>query len=197
MNLLRKTRLILGIILALILLSACQFSDKVVDSPYESDELKEVANIQEEIEEVVCEIEKIEKEVDGNSMVPLIQNGARVILLQNYYRCGNPVEVGDFVAYSFAGEKHPLIKVIQATSADEVEIKANNLYINGAILKNSAGTLYTFSESESNMLNIYIRNKHIPQNSYFVFGDNTGISTDSRKFGAVSAEDFLGKFEIN
>jgi hypothetical protein len=44
------------------------------------------------------------------------------------------------------------------------------------------------------MLSLYIRDGRIPKDSFFIFGDNVVESTDSRKFGAVAASDFLGKF---
>ncbi|MCK5848027.1 MAG: signal peptidase I, partial [Caldisericia bacterium] len=80
-------------------------------------------------------------------------------------------------------------------SSDEIELAGSKLSVNGEVLKNSMGQEYRFSKGELNMLKLYIKDKHIPKDTFFLFGDNVSVSTDSRKFGAVSANDFLGKFE--
>jgi len=43
-------------------------------------------------------------------------------------------------------------------------------------------------------LSMYIKGDKLVEDAYFIFGDNINISTDSRKFGAVSRKDFFGKF---
>ena len=141
-----------------------------------------------------CQINQLEKIVNGNSMTPLLKNGGTVILLENYYRCGNHVKNNDLIAYNYAGSENPLIKKVRATDADIIEIVGNKLKINSEILKNSAGEEYIFSLRELKMLQLYIKNSHIPKDSFLIFGDNIHISTDSRRFGAVSASNFLGKF---
>ena len=140
------------------------------------------------------QINKLEKIVNGNSMAPLLKNGDTVILLENYYRCGNHVKNNDLIAYNYTGSENPLIKRVRATDTDIIEIAGNKLKINSEILKNSAEEEYIFSLRELKMLQLYIKNSHIPKDSFLIFGDNIHISTDSRRFGAVSASNFLGKF---
>lgn len=137
---------------------------------------------------------RIEKIVQGDSMEPMFKNGEETILLENYYKCGNLIEKGDIIAYNYGGSENPLIKIVWATDRDEVKLAGDKLEINREILKNSAGQEFIFKESELKMLSLYIENKHIPKNSFLIFGDNINDSTDSRKFGAVSDSDFLGKF---
>lgn len=128
-------------------------------------------------------------------MEPFIKNGEKMILLEKFYgACNEKPKVGDIVAYNYGGNKHLLIKAVRATSADTVEILDATIKINGQFLRNSAGEAYKFTPGEIQLMNLYVRNGHIPPNSYFVFGDNVSNSIDSRKFGAVSADDFLGKF---
>ncbi|MDD3302919.1 MAG: signal peptidase I [Candidatus Gracilibacteria bacterium] len=133
-------------------------------------------------------------EISGNSMFPLLENGDKIKYLTGYYKENNP-KTGDIIDYNYAG-KYSYIKQIKATDKDNIEIKGNNLYINGKLMKNSNGEIYTFSNNEINVLSLYIKDGKIPQDSYLIFGDNIGNSTDSRKFGAVSKKDIMGKFFI-
>lgn len=148
-----------------------------------------------QITEDLCEIKKVEKVIDGNSMSPLLKNGENINLLENYYKCGNEVQKGDLVAYHYGGNERPLIKMVRVISEDEVEIIGKKINVNGEILKNSVEQEYVFSNGEIKMLSLYVKDKHIPKKTFFLFGDNVSVSTDSRKFGAVSSNDFLGKFE--
>lgn len=140
--------------------------------------------------------QKEEKIIQGNSMEPLLQNEMNITLLNDYYKCGYSVERGDVIAYSFGGDKNPLIKIVKVLSSDEVKIEGAKLKVNGEFLKNSKGDEYSFSEQQLAIMDLYIKNKHIPENSFFIFGDNISDSKDSRKFGAVSSQDFLGKFVV-
>ena len=161
-------------------LSGCSFSNKnTADQPGDT-----------------C-LTRAEKIIQGDSMAPMLSDTESVILLENYYKCGYPVETGEVVAHNYGGSENPLIKVVKATSADKVEIFGGRLKINGEIMKNSVGQEYNFTEKEREIMGLYIKDGRIPQDSFLIFGDNIGDSADSRKFGAVSAEDFLGKFIIN
>jgi len=146
-----------------------------------------------------CEIRSITKVIDGNSMSPLLKNGEKIRLLQDFYKCSHQeLQVGDLVAYEYGGSKNLLIKKIIATPANRVFIKNNILFVDDQEVKNSIGESYEFSKGELNMLKIYIsKDQKIPENSYFILGDNIYNSTDSRKFGAISAKNIWGKFEIN
>ncbi len=52
-------------------------------------------------EEKLC-VTRTPKTVEGNSMEPLLPNGSKVTLLEDYYQCGSAVQKGDIVAYNFA-----------------------------------------------------------------------------------------------
>lgn len=179
----------------LLFLSGCAHSSNINSSVQKKSDSQPVTIESVQTNEGVCLIQKIKKVIEGNSMSPLLQNGATIDLLENYYKCGNPVEKGDLVAYHYGGDERPLIKMVRVNSADTIEASGSNLLVNEEILTNSVGKAYVFSQPEINMLSLYIREKHIPLNTFFIFGDNPSVSTDSRKFGAVSPADFLGKFE--
>jgi len=145
-----------------------------------------------------CLISKTYKEnniVNGDSMQPLLQDQQDIVLVKHYYDCFDP-QVGDIVAYNYAGNDNPIIKMIKASNQDFLEIKNNKLFINNKILKNSANQEYIFDNQEIEVLNLYIENNKLPVDSYLIFGDNIGSSNDSRVFGAVSMVDILGKFLV-
>ena len=140
-----------------------------------------------------CITNKTEKEVRGNSMEPLISAGETVVLLENYYQC-NKVRREDIIAYDYKGNDNPLIKRVLVLGGDSLEFKNNNLIVNNKILTNSQQKNYTFSENQKRMISLYIKDEKLTKNAYLIFSDNPGAGLDSRKFGAVSDEDFLGKF---
>jgi len=139
-------------------------------------------------------------EVQGSSMEPNFHNGERVytdrlpqwfsntfvgnILGLNYDR-------GDVVVLSIPGTNISLIKRIVGMPGDKVEIKEGKVYLNDQLLKEDylADDLKTnpgtfLQEGESRI---------IPDNSYFVAGDNRPKSNDSRYFGFVQKAWLQGK----
>lgn len=139
----------------------------------------------------------IEKHVIWNSMEPLIKNGENVIFQSGYYDDKNILKKDikwDVVLYDFKWEDKPIIKKIVATDKDILELKNNTLFVNDQEIKNSVWDSYDFTENEQTVLKMYIsKDNKIPKNSVFILWDNTQISTDSRKFGAVSLTDILWK----
>lgn len=178
--------------LSLFFFAAC--SSDQDDNQNPSDTSEDVVVKTEEVAQKEC-VTKTPKTVTGSSMAPLIPNGTETVLLENYYNCGNSVQVGDVVAYNFAGNKLPLIKRVFATDQDEVVLEGGKVIVNGNEILNSAEKPYRFSTNEQKMLGLYIKNGKIPKDSILIFGENPINSDDSRKFGAVSTRDLFGKFE--
>ena len=133
--------------------------------------------------------------VNGDSMFPLLEDQQEIILIKNYYDCYDP-QAGDLVAYDYAGNDNPIIKLIKATDQDKLEIKNNKLFINNQVMTNSVDQEYNFNNQEIKVLNLYIENNHLPTAAYLIFGDNVSSSNDSRVFGAVGLADILGKFLV-
>ena len=134
-----------------------------------------------------------EKIVDGRSMYPHLSPWNKVRLISGYYTKNTP-RTSDIVGYNYGGNKHMLIKIVRATSDDKILLSWNNLLINDKIMSNSAGEVYVFTPWELKLLWLYIKNDHIPEESYLLFGDNITDSIDSRKFWAIDKSDILGKF---
>ncbi len=194
------------IVLSTVLLfSACQNTERETNTnTTQIQENKETAlpppetNIVLEQMDTCREKVKIERRrISGNSMSPLLQNNDKVFLLHDYYKiCNEKPKKGDLIAYDFVGEKIPIIKKLVATSEDFLQIKNGALWINGTEYKNSGNQKYHFTKGEIRMLEIYMKGNRLQKDTYFILGDNTGNSRDSRKFGAIHPDKILGKFEL-
>ena len=142
-----------------------------------------------------CITTRSEKIVNGNSMAPLFESGQSLLLLENYYQC-NEVKRGDVVAYDHSSRKNPLIKRVKVVGGDNLEFVDNKLLINGQILINSQAEIYAFTPQQKQWLSLYIEEGRLRKDAYLIFGENINSSLDSRKFGAVGKNGFLGKFDF-
>ena len=127
--------------------------------------------------------------VKGSSMEPNFHHGDFVIVNKLSYHIGTP-QKGDVVICRLdSGNRNEnIIKRIIALPGDEVDMKLKEdgwdweyvLYING---------------EEQHENNISFGPYEVPEDSYFVMGDNRNASTDSREasVGAIPKENIKGK----
>ena len=119
--------------------------------------------------------------VDGSSMSKTLEEGDILLLNkldQNYERF-------EIVVFNIGGEK--LIKRIIGLPGETVEFKNNVLYINGEKLEENYGTGITADFNLSDLGYTII-----PDNTYFVVGDNRNNSLDSRYFGCIDQSQIIG-----
>ena len=89
--------------------------------------------------------------------------------------------------------KRPFIKRLVALPGETVEIRDGRIIINGAALPAAAGrwaTLLYYNQGP------YAQNGQavtVPADQYFVLGDNSASSQDSRFFGCVPKQNLIGK----
>src|SRR5690554_4250938 len=123
-------------------------------------------------------------EVDGNSMYPTLNDEDRLIVCKINHK---DFDIGDIIIFKYpADDKLDFIKRIVAKDGDKVEIKNGSLYINNNKIDEP-----------------YINGKHlkdfpeviVPENRFFVLGDNRGSSLDSRdsNVGFIEDDDIKGK----
>ena len=136
--------------------------------------------------------QKSEFVVNGNSMQPMFLHNEVINVIDNYYE-ENEVKSNDIVLFRHSANENLLVKIVKATDKDFLEIKDNNLVINGKAMENSIKQVYSFQVNELKMLKLYIKDGHLPENTVFVFGDNVLESKDSRKFGAVPESYVISK----
>lgn len=133
-------------------------------------------------------------QVKGASMEPNFHDGEYILTNKFLYRFDNPKR-GDVIV--FKSPQNPdvdFIKRIIGLPGDRLKIIKNHYYINGEELKESyiANELYTFNGN-------YLREGTeviIPEDHYFVSGDNRPRSSDSREWGPIEKSAIIGKSQF-
>lgn len=128
--------------------------------------------------------------VDGHSMVPTLQDGDRLLVL-NGPLCGG-YEAGDIVV--LRKERFlpsPIVKRVVATAGQVVDIDfaSGAVYVDGALLQEDyINDLTLTAEGTAFPL-------RVPEGSVFVMGDNRNHSTDSRdeRLGTVDVRYIIGR----
>lgn len=128
--------------------------------------------------------------VDGHSMVPTLQDGDRLLVV-NSMLCGG-YEPGDIVVLrkeSFLPT--PIVKRVVATGGQTVDIDfaSGTVYVDGRRLHEDYVNELTFTEEGGRFP------LTVPEGSVFVMGDNRNHSTDSRdpRLGTVDERYIIGR----
>ena len=119
-----------------------------------------------------------------SSMEPNFQEGECIMVNKVWYRSSGP-QRGEVIVFdpSFDSE-YPFIKRVIGLPGETVEIKDGKVSINGTPLNEEyimAPPNYTMPVTE------------VPENEYFVLGDNRNNSTDSSKGWTVLQDNVIGK----
>lgn len=131
-------------------------------------------------------------QVKGGSMYPTFKDGQFIFTDKVSYRLGVPKR-GDVVVFkSPKNADVDFIKRIIGLPGETVKVKEGLVYINQKKLDESSylsPSVVTGPES-------YLGENQdllIPEGRYFVMGDNRQHSSDSRDFGPVAPNEFVGK----
>ena len=115
--------------------------------------------------------------VNGDSMFPTLED-KDIMILRKYDK---KIERFDIVVVSY-NHKY-LIKRVIGMPGELIKYEDNKLYVNGEYIEEDFLDKATTNDFEFK----------IPQEYYFVMGDNREISYDSRSMGAFSINKILGK----
>ena len=129
--------------------------------------------------------------IPSGAMKPTLLKGDRILVDKNIYKKSKPKR-GDLIVFLYPKDtKRYFVKRIVGLPNEVVEIQNGKVIINGNIVQ------------EPNVLKNYYSNAgdyakegqavKIPENSYYVLGDNSAFSKDGRYFGFVADEYIIGK----
>ncbi len=130
-------------------------------------------------------------QVKGESMMPTFQNGNYIFTSKVTYKMRYP-ERGDVVVFHSPGNAEiEFIKRIIGLPGDTVMLENQEVYVNGRKLSEPY-----ISEATLPLPNGYAEEgvpMSIPENYYFVMGDNRTHSSDSRDFGPIVYDSIIGQ----
>ena len=146
--------------------------------------------------------------MSGTSMNPTLVKGDRFIVNSIIYSFNYP-KPGDVVGFQppkkISDMKYTPIKRIVAIGGETIEIRGGGVYVDGkernfsfqtgrVAYPDSGPSLDSFGKSDNPYLTYCVDEPyHVPEDHFFVLGDNRRYSVDSRCFGAISRENIIGK----
>ena len=130
--------------------------------------------------------------IPSGSMRPTLIEGDRILVNKFIYRFRSP-QRGDIIVFRFPTDpKRPFIKRLIAVGGDRVEIRDGHPLVNGEPLTESVvvreTTYYnqgTYGENGQSL--------EVPAGHYYVLGDNSASSHDSRFWGFVPQAMVIGQ----
>ena len=126
-------------------------------------------------------------DIKGTSMEPTIWDGNRIVISKIAYSMG-PVQRGDIALLHAPSRMDDyFIKRVIALPGDHIEIKEGQVYLNDELL--SEPYLREHTKTLGNI------NTIVPEDCYFVMGDNREASYDSRfdTLGFIARDEVIGK----
>ncbi|MFH1995746.1 MAG: signal peptidase I [Candidatus Omnitrophota bacterium] len=142
--------------------------------------------------------------IPSGSMMPTLKVGDRIFVNKFIYGARIPFtklrlpnlrepERGDIVVFKSPTEpKKDFIKRLIATGGETVEIRDGDIYIDNAIVRDPRiiKNRYYYNRGEFGDENSATK---VPEGSFYVLGDNSDSSRDSRFWGFVPKDSIVGK----
>ena len=130
--------------------------------------------------------------IPSGSMLETLQIGDHILVNKFIFYFSEPKK-GDIIVFKFPGDKKKdYIKRMIGAPGDKLEIKDQNVYINGDLINEPY-----VEHKDKVMKNLPGRDNFgpiiIPEDCYFMMGDNRDLSSDSRFWGLLNKELIRGK----
>ena len=123
--------------------------------------------------------------VEGIAMEPSLKHGDRVFISRDLDR----IERSDIVIFYYpADQSKSFIKRVVGLPNDRVEIREGQLFINGDRVTEP------YVDSKNNQSSRSTKEISVPEDNYYVVGDNRDNSNDSRSWGPLPRHFIYGKF---
>lgn len=137
--------------------------------------------------------------VDGQSMMPTLQNSDRLIVNKIGYTINKP-ERFDIIVFHATLEKDYIKRVI-GLPGDSIAYENDELYINGELveelyLDEYQKDAYSLPFTGDFTLEDFTGVDVVPEGHLFVLGDNRQHSKDSRHIGFISYESVVGSASV-
>jgi signal peptidase I len=130
--------------------------------------------------------------IPSGSMRPTLMEGDKLFVNKFIYRF-KPIGRGDIVVFKYPGDrKKDFIKRMVGFGGEAVEIRDGKIYVDDKVLEDEKtfGKFYYYNHEPYGGPHEKIL---VPKDFFYVLGDNSANSTDSRFWGFVPKKDILGK----
>ena len=128
------------------------------------------------------------QQVVGTSMNHTLENGDMVLLYKAGYKISD-IKRFDVISFYYDETKY-LIKRVIGLPGEHIAYKDNKLYVNGEYIEEEID--FITEDFDLKELGYDV----IPEDMYFVLGDNREDSLDSREIGLISKDDIIGKVSL-
>jgi len=145
-------------------------------------------------------------QIDGNSMKPTLRDNEYVFYAHKYYK-NNQIKLGHIILLKVKDKENLFIKRVVGTPGDTIEMKNGILSVNGIKKTGNVEIEMNIYEEKINKSNIFkilniskseehnnFKKVKIPEDHYFVLGDNREDSHDSRDMGLIKKENIIHKY---
>ena len=145
-------------------------------------------------------------QIDGTSMRPTLSDNEYVFYAHKYYK-DNEIKLGDIILFEVKNEENLFIKRVVGIPGDTIKMKNGILSVNGIKKTGNLEIEMNIYEEKINTSNIFkilniskseehnnFKKVKIPEDHYFVLGDNREVSNDSRDMGLIKKENIIHKY---
>ncbi len=123
--------------------------------------------------------------IDGSSMNPTLVDGEYLIINNLSYYLDEP-QRGDVIVFRHPNNDLNLIKRVIGLPGDTVEVTGGNVSVNGVVL----------DEPYIKAAPTYSGHWEVPDEHFFVLGDNRNNSSDSHSWSYLPEGNIIGKAEV-